>query len=308
MSTYVIAASASTMLRDKSSSDNTMSGEVVGTHLMSTTKGITLNLASRCTTFLNKIDAPNSMKSLLNDRLTDTMNEVTTTGFINSMKQLSEWFAFLDYCERSPLRYSASRGFKEEDGTIHPLWMVGRGVFDESPSVLSVPSETWCPELLFLAEKWMVDFYQANPTLRGFLMGGAGLGMDHPLGDDIDHCAAVMSWNDPHYLEKIHKKYDIAAGMMAYHKYPIIEDEEEDSGEDCYLNWVSKTFCDINPTIRESLGRSKLKWMMDGTEYDNDMLATVQINRACIPANHMDKFGERIIRAMGKNGAKFFGK
>ena len=192
-----------------------MSGEVVGTHLMSTTKGITLNLASRCTTFLKEIDAPNSMTSLLNDRLTDTMNEVTTTGFINSMKQLSEWFAFLDYCERSPLHYSASRGFKEEDGTIHPLWMVGRGVFDESPSVLSVPSETWCPELLFLAEKWMVDFYQANPALKSFFyMVGAGLGMDHPSGDDIDHCAAVMSWNDPHYLEKIHKKYDIAVGIQ----------------------------------------------------------------------------------------------
>ena len=73
------------------------------------------------------------------------------------------------------------------------------------------------------------------------------------------------------------------------------------------MNWVSKTFCDINPTIRESLGRSKLKWMMDGTEYDNDMLATVQINRACIPANHMDKFGERTSEQWGKMVLSFLG-
>eukprot|EP00985_Skeletonema_marinoi_P023264 scaffold15375_cov132-Skeletonema_marinoi.AAC.1 len=66
------------------------------------------------------------------------------------MNAVSEWSALLDYYELLPLRLSKAR--LSQDEPIQPLWIVGAGEFGStnSPSILSVPSQTWRPELIFL--------------------------------------------------------------------------------------------------------------------------------------------------------------
>jgi hypothetical protein len=73
------------------------------------------------------------MKYLLRNRLWYAVVKTSENGIISTMKQLSEWCAFLDYCERTPLRLSEDLGFEQpDDGTVHPLWFVGYGIFGES--------------------------------------------------------------------------------------------------------------------------------------------------------------------------------
>ena len=210
------------------------------------------------------------MKSLLRDRLDDVIVKTSKNGIISTMQQLSEWCAFLDYCERTPLRLSEDLGFKQSDsGTVHPLWFVGYGSFGESRATLSVPSESWSPELYFLAGQWMGDYVQANPKLNSFFdLGEVGNG-------DIGTSAAVLSWGDPEYLKIMHNfntGHDIGAGFIVYHKYPIEEPNEENH---CYLNWLPAEYCNtagvmqgedgvINPRL--ALGESKLAWMVENTD------------------------------------------
>ena len=197
------------------------------------------------------------MKSLLKDRLDDVIAKTSENGIINAMQQLSEWCAFIDYCERTPLRLSEDLGFKLEDGTIHPLWSVGYGTFGEAKSkaVLSVPSESWSPELYFLANIWMGEYVEANPKLRSFF----------DLGDimngDIGTSAAVMSWSDPKYLKKMNSHHDVGAGFVVIHKFPIEGEFEENH---CYLNWLGHV---AEPEVRRVLlGESKLQWMVENFE------------------------------------------
>ena len=271
------------------------------------------------------------MKSLLRDRLDDVIAKISENGIINNMKQLSEWCAFLDYCERTPLRLSEDLGFEQpDDGTIHPLWFVGYGIFGESRAILSVPSETWSPELYFLAGKWMGDYVQANPKLRSFFDLG------EVANGDIGTSMAVMSWSDTEYLELMHNcntGHDIGAGMVVFHKHPIEEPNEDNH---CYLNWLPKFWPD-EAGVRLALGDSKLAWMVESSEvskvdvwyyidlhfwltlllfyttttidfqlnqFDNkNMLCKVDIADS-IPTNHMDNFGEYIINLMNSQKMK----
>lgn len=241
---------------------------------MITKKSIPTELLNRCIAFLDSINAPNKMKSLLRDRLDDVIAKTSKNGFITTMQQLSEWCAFLDYCERSPLRLSEDLGFKQSDDTVHPLWLVGYGSFGEAKSnaILSVPSESWTPELYFLAGKWMGDYVQANPKLKSYFDLGA---VDNV---DIGTSAAVMSWGDPEYLKIMHNYntgHDIGAGFIVYHKYPIEEPNEDNH---CYLNWLPKEYCELpllDPNPRQALGDSKLAWMVDNTEVSRSLLNAI---------------------------------
>ena len=223
---------------------------------MIATKSITNKLSNRCTTFLDSINAPNEMKYLLRNILWYAIVKTSENGIIRTMKQLSEWCAFLDYCESTPLRLSEDLGFKQSDGTIHPLWLVGYGTFGEAKSkaILSVPSESWSQELYFLADKWMGDYVQANPKLKSYF----------DLGDimngDIGTSAAVMSWSDPKYLKLMNRHHDVAAGMVVFHQFPIEDEAEEDH---CYLNWLGHV---AKPEVRRVLGESKLQWMVESSE------------------------------------------
>lgn len=38
--------------------------------------------------------------------------------------------------------------------------------------------------------------------------------------------------------------------------------------------------------------------MAEGTKLDNNMLVSIEINDSCIPSDHMDKFGERVVKLM----------
>jgi len=207
------------------------------------------------------------MKSLLRDRLNNAIANTSKNGIVNSMQQLSEWCAFMDYCELTPLRLSEDLGFKQEDGTIHPVWSVGYGTFGEAKSaaILSVPSESWSQELYFLADKWMGDYAEANPKLKSFF----------DLGDimngDIGTSAAVMSWSDPKYLKLMNRHHDVGAGFVVVHQFPFEGGFEENH---CYLNWLGPV---AEPEVRRVLGESKLQWMVENTE-ESDELAWMEEN------------------------------
>jgi hypothetical protein len=231
------------------------------------------------------------MKELLQDKSNKIPFHVqTVSDCCVCMQLVSEWGALLDYCELTPLRLSEAR--LEQDEPTRPLWIVGAGKFgrSESPSILSVPSETWRPELIFLGEKWMVDFVQEHPRLMHDFMWDVS-----EIVENIGHTAAVLSWKDGEYLNVMHRVADIEAGMVVYHLYPI---NDRDNG--CWLNWLPKMYCEsmIGRLIRDALGKSNLKWMMRGTEWDNNMLTSVEINNASLPKDHMHKFSERIVKLM----------
>lgn len=142
------------------------------------------------------------------------------------MKAVSEWSVLLDYCEQIPTRLSKKRMPQDEE-PIRPLWIIGAGKFGstESPSILSVPNQSWRPELLFLGEKWMVDFPRDRPNLTYFF------GMAAPLLSEevaIEDSAAILSWKDEGFLAHMHRAVDIEAGMVVYHEFPVssLGDEE----------------------------------------------------------------------------------
>lgn len=51
--------------------------------------------------------------------------------------------------------------------------------------------------------------------------------------------------------------------------------------------------------ISDVIGHSeKTKWLLKGTHCDSDMLATVDINDAIVPHDHMVMFSDRIVKLM----------
>ena len=266
------------------------------THLVSVLVDIHKSMTDRCNIFLSNIAAPTTMSSLFNDRSTnlkqaiDTLRNYMYPNLPRIMNAVSEWSALLDYCELLPLRLSKAR--LDQDGPTQPLWIVGAGEFGStnSPSILSVPSQPWRPELIFLGEKWMVDYSQQHPNLDHYFL------MSPWTSESIEHGVAVMSWKDGGYLAHMHRAVDITAGMVVNHEFPVRDD---DPGS--LLNWIPKAYVEslMGGNIRVVLGKSEsLKWMLKGTKFDNNMLAITQIKDEFIPEDHMDGFYGRIIKLM----------
>lgn len=288
LSTYLLAAAASQKIRDCGDGN-----DVKGSHLITSAKGIIRCIGQRCLAFLDSISAPDSMKNIVKDWMGDVINNgLSTSKPIDFMQSISKWCGLVDYCESTPLRLSEAR--LEQDQPIKPLWIVGAGEFSQpnselavSPCILSVPNETWRPELIFLGEKWMGETSLDYSFMMDFT----------DMVQNIGHTAAVMSWKDGRYLSYAHQRIDIAAGMIAFHLWP---NNQNDDGS--FLNWLSKEFCESMMAsyagIRRALGSSHLKWMVDGTKWDNNMLASVEINDTHIPNDHMVKFGERILKLL----------
>jgi hypothetical protein len=278
LSTYLLAAASSK--------------ELMGSHNTSFTNLIKC-IGQRCLSFLDSIKAPDSMKRLVLERMEHAIRQIEDQNQYN-MQIVSEWCALIDYCELIPLRLSQAR--LEQDTPIQPLWIVGAGEFrapNEEPSsaILSVPSETWRPELIFLGEKWMVDYAKSNRRLHaGFIWE-----LEY-IARDIGRSAAVMSWKDSRYLAYIHQVHDIEAGFMVYHQFPYASDDTES----CTLNWLSKAYCEgmMTRSIRPALGRSSLKWMAEGTKWDNEMLAFVEFREGVVPYDHMQYFSENVINLL----------
>mmetsp|Transcript_25126 Transcript_25126/g.37984 ORF Transcript_25126/g.37984 Transcript_25126/m.37984 type:complete len:295 (-) Transcript_25126:234-1118(-) len=196
-STFLLAAISSRHVKD----------HALRTHLVGVFVDINKSMTDRCNIFLSNIAAPPAMVSLLNDRSTnlkqaiDTLKNHLYPNLPRIMKAVSEWSALLDYCELLPLRLSKAR--LTQDEPIQPLWIVGAGEFGStnSPSILSVPSQTWRPGLVFLGEKWMgrhhLQYYISSHLFSS---------------ESIAHGAAVMSWKDGDYLAHMHREVDITAG------------------------------------------------------------------------------------------------
>lgn len=277
LSTYLLATSACNELKD---------------HVANALDGVVKRLADRCLDFLNEIDAPDSMRILLTKRVY-TQDTVAVKNRSFSMDEAAgrfKWCDLLDYFKSMPLRLSEAR--LEQSKPVRQLSIIGFGTFatrTPTHAILSVPNETWRPELSFLGEKWMVDFPQQHPRLRhGFFTG------DAELATNIGHTAAVMSWDGPDFLEIMHLIADIEAGMLVYHQYP----DDQDVDDACFLNWHSRPFCNsiLAGNIRTALGQSNLKWMVEGTESDYNTLTTVEINDLRIPNDYMNKFSELIVK------------
>jgi len=255
-------------------------------------------MTDRFNIFLSNVAAPTAMVSLFNDRTTNLKRAIELQNMHPSlpriMNAVSEWSALLDYCELLPLRLSKAR--LTQDEPIQPLWIVGAGEFGStnSPSILSVPSQTWRPELIFLGEKWMVDCPREFPDLHS-----ATQWADPWSSEDIEHGAAVMSWKDD-YLAHMHREVDITAGGEIYHEFPI-DFEVDDNAHYSLLSWIPKANSEspMGENVRVALGNSEsLKWMLKGTKFDNNMLAIMQIKDEGIPEDHMDGFYVRIIKLM----------
>ncbi|KAL7512370.1 hypothetical protein ACHAXN_010594 [Cyclotella atomus] len=153
--------------------------------------------------------------------------------------------------------------------------------------MLSVPAKTSRPELIFLG------YVQSKPGLC------SGFTWDHSdIIQGIGNTAAVMSWKDSRYLAHIHNRYDIVAEQIVRQQFPINYKYDDDHG--CILNWLSRPYCEGMMTggIRRALGESKLKWMAQGTEWDNNMLASIELNDEVIPQDHMQYFSNGIIELM----------
>ena len=262
------------------------------THLVGVFVDINKSMTDRCNIFLSNIAAPPAMVSLLNDRSTnlkqaiDTLKNHLYPNLPRIMKAVSEWSALLDYCELLPLRLSKAR--LTQDEPIQPLWIVGAGEFGstKSLSILSVPSQTWRPELLFQGEKWMVG----RCVTWAFELFDLS-------SDPVEKGAAVMSWKDGDYLAHMHGEVDIAAGWNVYHEFPL----DFEDGLDSMLFWIPKAFAEspIGENVRVALGNlESLKWMLKGTKFDNNMLAIMDIQDHHIPEDHMDGFYGRIIKLM----------
>ncbi|KAK1733602.1 hypothetical protein QTG54_015645 [Skeletonema marinoi] len=271
------------------------------THLVSVFVDIHKSMTDRCNVFLSNIAAPTTMVTLFNDRSTnlkraiDTLRNYMYPNLPRIMNAVSEWSALLDYCELLPLRLSKAR--LDQDGPTQPLWIVGAGEFGstKSPSILSVPSQTWRPGLVFMAEKWMVDCPRGYPYLQYDISS-------HLFSSEsIAHGAAVMSWKDGDYLAHMHREIvDITAGGEIYHEFPV-DFEVDDNAHYSLLSWIPKANSEspMGENVRVALGNSEsLNWMLKGTKFDNNMLAIMQIEDEGIPEDHMDGFYVRIIKLM----------
>ena len=141
----------------------------------------------------------------------------------------------------------------------------------------------------------MCDFPREHPYLSKCFM------MDvSEIVSNIETNPAVLSWDGADYLRLMHERVDIAAGFLVSHEHSEGEDNTS------YLNWHSTLFCQMpfGMMIRLALKKSKLGWLEEATAgFDNNMLATVEINESTVPANHMEHFGERIVNLMKEIGS-----
>lgn len=134
----------------------------------------------------------------------------------------------------------------------------------------------------------MANFPKENPRL----MHAFPLAIPQTT-QNIDRTVVIMLWNDSKYLALMHQTNHIEVGMMVYYEFGERQGYHFVKGS--YLNWMSKQWCQIYP-IRDALGRSEgLKWLLKGTEWDINMLASVEINDATVPRDYMEDFSDRIV-------------
>ena len=287
-STFLTAALSSRHVKD----------HALRTYLVNAFVATSESMTDRCNTFLSNIDTqPPNIVAILNHTSTTSKQAIEMLqnhlypNLPQIMKAVSEWSVLLDYCELLPLLLSKAR-LKNQDGPIQPLWIVGAGKFGstESPAILSVPSQSWRPEFLFLGEKWMVDYPREHTDL-GYMFGEV-------ISDEpIDHRVAVLSWKDGNYLARMHGRVDFAGGMMGCQEWPF----DHDVVDTCCLFWVPKAYKEslMGENARLAIENSEsLKWMWKATKFDNNMLAIMEVNDETIPDDHMDGFFERITKLM----------
>ena len=286
-SSYLLAAESSRVLREGA--------------LIPISEGIMTALRERCADHLESMGAPDVMKQTWKGQSDAARRDLDALRCLaRYVESVSCWCAFLDYIELIPYRLSKETLQQEEP--IHALWIIGTGNFGGrseaaphiSPAMLSVPTSVWRPELVFLADRWLVDFIERHPLLtHAFPMAV------EQMVQNIDSSVAILSWKDPKYLEVMHKSVDIEAGMLVYHQYGERGDIMDNTFvEGSYLNWLPRAWCALYP-IRGALERSdELKWLCKGTRYDKNMLASFEINDATIPSDHMEGFGQRIVKLM----------
>lgn len=283
-STYLLAAESCTNLRNDH-------------HIKPVVNGVVTILKGRCANFLQSVEATDSMQATWQEQTDGVLQLLAgTSNAVEYMQKVSEWCAFLDYCELTPFRLSARI---EQDDPPHPIWILGTGRFAVdasspnrtiSPAMLSTP--VWRPELLFLTEKWLVDFVQENPKLGHFFPFEPQL-----FAENIDSRVAILSWKDSNFLRYIHEYADISAGMLVFHEYG--EGEQNGEVQRSYLNWHSHQWNEMMPLVRDAVRQSsQVSWLHKGTFYDKNMLTTFEINENNLPSNYMDGFGKRIIQLL----------
>ena len=305
MGSYLTGKDFSTFLSTTLSSRE-VKDHALRTHLVNAFVAIHKSMTERCNIFLSNIDAPSAIVALLKDRSANSKQEIETLqnyvypNVPRIMRAVSEWSGFLDYCEVVPLRLSEAR--LAQDGPIQPLWIVGAGYFQpiNSPAILSVPSQSWRPELLFLGEKWIVDCCHCID------IGPIPYLFSHKT---IGRLAAVLSLKDSDSLARIDYA-DFAGGDVPFCDWPKTNEEINENGEYTenlnanLLHWLPKAYKEssVGERDRREIEKSEyLNWMTKGTESDNNIIALMCFDDeslARIPSDHMDSFYERIIKLM----------
>ncbi len=265
-----------------------MKDHALRTHLVSAFVAINKSMTDRCNIFLSTIETPPDMVALLKDRSANSKQEIETLqnyvypNLPRIMRAVSEWSVFLDYCELVPLRLSEAR-FPQE-GPIKPLWIV------------SVPSQSWRPELIFLGDKWI------NNCCWGYEPGSDTQHCNH---ETIGSLVAVLSLKDSDLLARM--DVDFAGGMVPYCDWPKTEHEIDENGshtQDCSYNtlyWLPKAYKEstVGEDDRREIENAEcLKWMTKGTEFDNNIIASMTSYDERIPSDHMDGFYERIAKLL----------
>ena len=301
MGSYLTGKDFSTFLSTALSSRQ-VKDHALRTHLGSAFVAIIKSMTDRCNNFLSTIDTPSGIVDLLKDISATSKQEIETLQYFmypnlhRIMRVVSEWSVFLDYCELVPLRLSEAR--IPQDGPIKPLWIVGAGEFSstKSPAILSVPSQCWRPELLFLGEKWIVD---------------CSLGCDEgPISYFLNYSlTAVLSLKDGDSLARVDYA-DFADGEVPYCDWPKTNEEIDENGHFTenlnanLLHWMPKAYKESTKgeNDRQWIENTEcLKWMAKGTESDNNIIAFMEFcddSLARIPSDHMDSFYDRIIKLM----------
>ena len=306
MGSYLTGKDFSTFLSTALSSRE-VKDHALRTHLVSAFIAMNKSMTDRCNIFLSTIDAPSGIVALLKDRADNSKQEIETlqnymypnVPRISIVRAVSEWSVFLDYCELFPLRLSEARLL--QDGPIKPLWIVGAGNFQpinsiNSPAIISVPSQSWRPELLFLAEKWIADCYHRYGYEEGPLFFQFN---NEPIGS----LAAVLSLKDSDSLARM--DVDFAGGEVPFCDWPSYEEIDLNGYVSTNtLHWMPKAYKES--TVGENDRRlientESLEWMTKGTESDNNMIALMHFcddSLARMPVDHMDSFYERIAKLL----------
>jgi hypothetical protein len=301
MGSYLTGKDFSTFLSTALSSRE-VKDHALRTHLVSAFVAIHKSMTDRCNIFLSTIDAPSAIVTLLKDRSANLKQEIETLQYFmypnlpRIMRAVSEWSVFLDYCELFPLRLSEAR-FPQE-GSVQPLWIIGAGEFEptKSPAILSVPSQSWRPELIFLGDKWINNCYWGCEP---------GSDRQHCFRETIGSLVAVLSLKDGDLLARMNA--DFADGMVPYQEWPKTEHEIDENGSHtdsgCYntLYWLPKAYKEstVGEDDRHEIENAEcLKWMTKGTEFDNNIIASMTSYDERIPSDHMDGFYDRIAKLL----------